>query len=66
MTGVKTSMPTRWVASCFVVVIAYYGAIAALRFGLDPDNYGIPLVTASVDMVGALALILAIVAIGLA
>jgi mgtE-like transporter len=73
--GLATPGPLRMVVvsllaglltSCFVVVVAYYGAVAALRFGLDPDNYGIPLVTASVDMVGALALIFAIVAVGLA
>jgi mgtE-like transporter len=53
------------VATTFVVVIAYYGTFAAWRFGLDPDTYGIPLVTSSVDLVGAFALIFAIVAIGI-
>ena len=35
------------------------------RFGLDPDNHGIPLVTSSLDLLGALSLILAIVILGL-
>ena len=51
-------------AVAFVVAVAYYGTIAAFRFGLDPDTYGIPLVTSSVDFVGALVLILVIVALG--
>lgn len=51
-------------ATAFVVLVAYYGAVAALRLGVDPDTYGIPLVTSSVDLVGAFALILAIVAVG--
>ena len=49
----------------FVVVVAYYATIIAHRFGLDPDTYGIPMVTSSLDFVGAFALILAIVAVGL-
>ncbi|MGI8806731.1 MAG: magnesium transporter [Acidimicrobiales bacterium] len=50
----------------FVVAIAYYGTIAAVRFGADPDTYGIPLVTSSVDFIGALALIVVIVSVGIA
>lgn len=52
-------------ATCFAVVVAYVGAIAAFRLGLDPDNHGIPLVTSSMDMLGAFSLILAIVLVGL-
>jgi mgtE-like transporter len=52
-------------ATCFAVAIAYYGAIASYRLGLDPDNHGIPLITSSMDLIGAFALILAIVIIGL-
>ena len=33
--------------------------------GLDPDNHGIPIVTSSLDLLGAFALILVIVALGL-
>jgi mgtE-like transporter len=53
-------------AVAFVVAVAYYGTIAAVRFGADPDTYGVPLVTSSVDFVGALALIVVIVAVGIA
>jgi mgtE-like transporter len=40
--------------------------VATHRFGLDPDNLSIPLVTSSLDLLGALSLILAIVILGLA
>jgi mgtE-like transporter len=50
----------------FAVLVGFYGAVAAYRLGLDPDNHGIPIVTSSLDLLGALALILAIVALGLA
>jgi mgtE-like transporter len=52
-------------ATMFAVIVGYYGAILAHRLGLDPDNHGIPMVTSSMDFLGALALILAIVVLGL-
>jgi mgtE-like transporter len=53
-------------ATASVVIIAYYATIVAVRFGLDPDTYGIPMVTSTLDFVGAFTLILAIVAVGVA
>lgn len=52
-------------AMTFVVTVAYYGTITAHRAGLDPDTYGIPIVTSSVDLVGAFALVVAITLLGL-
>ncbi|MPY96385.1 MAG: hypothetical protein GEV08_25970, partial [Acidimicrobiia bacterium] len=49
----------------FVVAIAYYATIAATRTGLDPDNYGIPAVTACMDFLGALALVTVIAVFGI-
>lgn len=48
------------------VVVAFYGASGTYRFGLDPDNYGIPIVTSSLDLLGVFSLILALVVLGLA
>ncbi|MCY3849189.1 MAG: magnesium transporter [Acidimicrobiaceae bacterium] len=53
-------------ATVCVVIVAYYATIIAVRFGLDPDTHGIPMVTSSLDFVGAFTLILAIVAVGVA
>jgi mgtE-like transporter len=52
-------------AMAVVVLIAYYGAIVAVRTGIDPDTYGIPLTSSAVDLVGALTLIIAITALHL-
>jgi mgtE-like transporter len=52
-------------AVAFVVALAYYGTIAAWRVNVDPDTYGIPVVTASVDFVGVVALIVTITALGI-
>ncbi|HUP87576.1 MAG TPA: magnesium transporter [Acidimicrobiales bacterium] len=49
----------------FVVALAYYGTILSVRAGVDPDTYGIPVVSSSVDFIGAFTLILAIVALGI-
>jgi mgtE-like transporter len=53
-------------ATTVAVAVAYYGAIATYRLGLDPDTYGIPILTSTVDLVGALSLILAIIVVGVA
>jgi mgtE-like transporter len=49
---------------CFMMALAYYGTIAAWRVDVDPDSVGIPVVTASVDFVGVVALIAVAVTIG--
>ncbi len=53
-------------AMAVVVLIAYYGTIASVRAGVDPDTYGIPVVSSTVDFVGAFTLTVAIATLGLA
>jgi mgtE-like transporter len=62
---VAASLVGGLLAVAFAVLIAYYGTLTAVRLGLDPDTYGVPMVTSSIDLVGAFSLILAIVALGL-
>ncbi len=52
------------VATMFLIAVAYYGTLAAVRMGFDPDTYGMPVVTSTLDFVGAFTLILAIVLVG--
>ncbi len=52
-------------ATVFVGIVAYYGTMSAVRLGLDPDTYGIPIVASSLDLVGAFALVLGIVTMGI-
>jgi mgtE-like transporter len=63
---VAVSLIAGALAVVFVASVAYYGTIAAYRTGVDPDTYGIPVVSSSVDFVGAFTLILAIAMLGLA
>ena len=48
------------------VAMGCASAVAAYRLGLDPDTHGVPVVTSSLDLFGAFALILAVVVLGLA
>jgi len=50
----------------FVVAVAYYTTVVATRVGLDADNYGSPVVTSSVDFVGAMTLIIVVLLLGIA
>jgi mgtE-like transporter len=60
------SLIAGFLATSAAVVVGFYSAVATHTFGLDPDNHAIPLVTSSLDLLGALSLILAIVILGLA
>jgi mgtE-like transporter len=45
-------------------MVAYYAATSSYRFGLDPDNYSIPIVTATMDFMGILCLVAGITLFG--
>lgn len=47
-------------------VIGYYAAIYSYRFGFDPDNHTVPLVTSGMDLMGVICLIDALVTLGVA
>ena len=44
---------------------AYAAATTSFRFGLDPDNHGIPVVTATMDLAGVVCLAAAITILGM-
>ncbi len=47
------------IALVLLFAVAYSTAAAAFRFGWDPDNHGIPIVTATMDLLGVLCLVAA-------
>lgn len=53
-------------ATVIAAVIGYYAAITTYRFGFDPDNHTIPLVTSGMDLVGIICLVLALIVFGVA
>ncbi|HJJ35972.1 MAG TPA: magnesium transporter [Methanocorpusculum sp.] len=38
-------------------LLGYYTAAITYRIGLDPDNFGVPVVTSSIDLIGASAIL---------
>jgi mgtE-like transporter len=50
----------------FTIAVAYYGTIAAVNLRVDPDTYGVPIVTSSVDFAGSVALISVVTILGIA
>ena len=53
-----------FMATTGAVSVAIAATMVSYRMGLDPDTYGVPIVTSSLDLIGAIALILAIVLLG--
>ena len=56
-TLVLTALVAGLLATVLLAAVAYAAATATFRFGLDPDNHGIPIVTASMDLLGVLCLV---------
>lgn len=44
--------------TALVVAVGYYTTMATVRVGLNPDTYGIPIITSVLDLIGAFVLIL--------
>lgn len=63
---VEVSLLGGFCTTAFVVLVAFYSASLSFRVGVDPDTYGIPTVTSTVDFFGSVALIVTAVALGLA
>jgi mgtE-like transporter len=53
-------------ATVLAAIIGYYAAVASYRFGFDPDNHTIPLVTSGMDLMGVICLVVALVVFGVA
>ncbi|HVL64109.1 MAG TPA: magnesium transporter [Actinomycetota bacterium] len=53
-------------ATLVAALIGYYAATVTYRFGFDPDNHTIPLVTSGMDLLGVICLVLALWVVGVA
>lgn len=53
-------------ATLIAAVIGYYAATTTYRFGFDPDNHTIPLVTSGMDLLGVICLVVALAVFGVA
>ena len=51
-------------ATTIALVVAYYLAILTTRFGLDPDNHGVPIITSVMDFSGVLCFLFGLSILG--
>ena len=51
-------------ATMIAIVAGYYLAVLTSRFGLDPDNHGVPLITSFMDLTGIVCLLFAMSVFG--
>ena len=61
---IEVSLLAGYLATLGAAILAYVTAVATFRFGLDPDNHGVPIVTSSIDLFGMFALVGTIVLLG--
>jgi mgtE-like transporter len=61
---VAISFTAGMLATTISSVVAYLTAIATFRFGLDPDNFGIPISSSVMDLAGTVCLVAVILAFG--
>ena len=64
LTVIGIAMVAGFFATILSTIVAYLAAVATYRFGLDPDNHGIPIVTSTMDFLGAATLVATIVLFG--
>ena len=53
-------------ATLLASIIGYYAAVLTFRFGFDPDNHTIPIVTSGMDLLGMICLVVALTIFGVA
>jgi mgtE-like transporter len=47
-----------------ILLLGYYLAVGTARFGLDPDNHSVPLITGAMDLAGVVAFVFAMAVSG--
>lgn len=63
---VAVTMAAGAIAIIAAMLVAYYGAVASFRLGLDPDTHGAPLVTSSMDVAASASLVIVLALAGYA
>jgi mgtE-like transporter len=48
------------------MIVAYYVAVFTARFGLDPDNQGVPIITSVMDLIGVASVLFVMTVLGVA
>lgn len=64
VTMVGIAVTSGMIALALIFAVSYYAASGTFHFGLDPDNHGIPIVTATMDLFGVLCLVAGMASFG--
>ncbi|HEX9236830.1 MAG TPA: magnesium transporter [Actinomycetota bacterium] len=54
------------ISTAITIVVSYYIAIVTARFGLDPDNHAVPIITSVMDLAGVLTFLMVLSVLGVA
>ena len=57
---------TGLISTLVAIAVACDVAILTVRFGFDPDNTGVPLITSSMDLAGVISFLLVLSFLGVA
>jgi mgtE-like transporter len=61
---ISIAMLAGLISTVGAALIAYVGAVATFKFGFDPDNHAVPIVTSTIDLIGTVALVATVVLLG--
>jgi mgtE-like transporter len=54
------------ISTVISIVVSYYIAVGTTRFGLDPDNHAVPIITSVMDLAGVLTFLFVLSVLGVA
>jgi mgtE-like transporter len=55
---------TGLIATVIAIFVGYYVAVLSSRFGLDPDNQSVPVITSVMDLAGVITFLLVLALLG--
>jgi mgtE-like transporter len=58
------TVTTGLVVTLVAIPVAYYIAVITARFGLDPDNHSVPIITSAMDLVGVVSFLAVLAVFG--
>jgi mgtE-like transporter len=64
MTMVIGTLVAGLMATAIAIIVSYYVAILTTRFGLDPDNHSVPIITSVLDLTGVISFLFALAIFG--
>jgi mgtE-like transporter len=66
MTMIGGMLVAGLMAMAIAIIVSYYVAIMTTRFGLDPDNHSVPIITSVMDLTGVICFLFALAIFGVA